>query len=350
MLRILDVNLNRIGEGLRLLEDVTRFVLNDPELSEQLKNMRHELLPKDRSLQKRLLKARRANEDVGAFLDVDSEAERTDTVSLVSANSRRVQQSLRVLEELAKVHGDDFGLDWDKFKHARFTLYTLEQKIVLELLRHNKKEKVSGLYVIIDTQALRGRSEPEVARQAIQGGARIIQLRDKLRPKGMLVPLARELKKVCAESDVLFIVNDYIDLAIDSDADGLHIGQEDLPFDTARKMLPTDKILGCSSATLEEALKAEKEGADYIAVGSIYPTPSKSGTRIAGLKTLRQVKKKVSVPVVAIGGINEDNVASVISAGADAVAVISAVLGAANVKEGSQRLTKIINKGHSKIR
>jgi thiamine-phosphate pyrophosphorylase len=348
MLRILDVNLNRIGEGLRLLEDVTRFVLNDPELSEQLKNMRHELLPKDRSLQKRLLSARKAGEDVGAFLDVDSEAERTDTVSLVSANSRRVQQSLRVLEELAKVHGDDFGLDWDKFKHARFALYTLEQKIVLELLRHNKREQVAGLYVIIDTQALKGRAELDVARQAIQGGARMIQLRDKLRPKGMLVPLARELKRVCAESNVLFIVNDYLDLAIASDADGLHIGQEDLPIEAARKMLPGDKILGCSSATLEEALKAEKEGADYIAVGCIYPTPSKSQTRLAGLRTLRQVKSKVSVPVVAIGGINEDNIAKVIGAGADAVAVIAAVLGADNVKEASQRLAEIINRGSAR--
>ena len=348
MLRILDVNLNRIGEGLRLLEDVTRFVLNDPELSEQLKNMRHELLPKDRSLQKRLLSARKAGEDVGAFLDIDSEAERADTVSLVSANSRRVQQSLRVLEELAKVQGDDFGLDWDKFKHARFALYTLEQKIVLELLRHNKREQVAGLYVIIDTQALRGRSELDVARQAIQGGARMIQLRDKVRPKSMLVSLARELKRVCVESNVLFIVNDYLDLAIDSDADGLHIGQEDLPTEAARKMLPGDKILGCSSATLEEALKAEKEGADYIAVGSIYPTPSKSETRLAGLKTLRQVKSKVSVPVVAIGGINKDNIAKVIGAGADAVAVISAVLGADDVKEASQRLTEIINRGSAK--
>jgi thiamine-phosphate pyrophosphorylase len=161
----------------------------------------------------------------------------------------------------------------------------------------------------------------------------------------MLVPLARELKKVCAEYGVLFIVNDYLDLAIASDADGLHIGQEDLPIETARKMLPGDKILGCSSATLEEALKAEKEGADYVAVGSIYPTPSKPGARIAGLETLRRVKSKVSVPVVAIGGINEDNIANVISAGADAVAVINAVLGADNVKEASQRLTEIINRG-----
>ena len=348
MLRIVDANLNRIGEGLRLLEDITRFILNDADLSEQLKTLRHELLPKDRSVQKRLLNARKAEEDVGAFLDLESEAERTDTVSLVSANSRRVQQSLRVLEEVAKIHGPESGLDWDKFKHARFNLYILEQQIVQKLLRQQKKAKISGLYVIMDAESLRGRNEVEATRQAIQGGARIIQLRDKLRPKGMLVPLAQELKKICAESDVLFIVNDYLDLAIASDADGLHIGQEDLPLEIARKTLPEDKIIGCSSATLEEALQAEKRGADYIAVGSIYSTQSKSDIRLAGLKTLRQVKKKVSVPVVAIGGISEDNVVDVIRAGADAVAVISAVMNSDDVKKASRRLTAIIKKGSAK--
>jgi thiamine-phosphate pyrophosphorylase len=348
MLRIVDANLNRIGEGLRILEDITRFILNDLEISEQLKTLRHDLLPRDRSVQKRLLSARKAGEDVGAFLDVESEAERDDAVSLVSANSRRVQQSLRVLEEVAKIEGQESGLDWDKFKHARSNLYMLEHRIVLKLLRQQKKAKVSGLYVIIDAEVLKGRNEVEVARQAIQGGAKMIQLRDKLRPKGMLVPLAHELKKVCAQSDALFIVNDFLDLAIASDADGLHIGQDDLPFADARKMLPADKIIGCSSATLDEAIEAEKQGADYIAVGSIYPTPTKPEATLAGLKTLRQVKKKVSLPVVAIGGINEDNIAEVMRAGANAFAVISAVLSRDDVRKASQRLTKIIEKGSAK--
>ncbi|HUV51511.1 MAG TPA: thiamine phosphate synthase, partial [Dehalococcoidia bacterium] len=184
MLRIVDVNLNRVGEGLRLLEDITRFVLNDPELSAELKNIRHDLLPKNRSLQSKLLSARRADKDVGAFLDVESEGERTDTVSVVRANSQRVQQSLRVLEEIAKIHGPEISLDWDRFKHARFALYTIEQKMVLRLTRHQKVEKVTGLYVIIDAESLRGRKEIDVARQAIQGGARVIQLRDKVRPRG----------------------------------------------------------------------------------------------------------------------------------------------------------------------
>jgi thiamine-phosphate pyrophosphorylase len=339
MLRTLDANLNRIGEGLRLLEDISRFTLNDCGLSEQLKAMRHDLLPKDRSFQEKLLGARQAEQDVGAFLHENSEAERPDAVSLVRANSHRVQQSLRVLEEITKIPGQDFGLAWGKLKRARFTVYELEQTMVFKLLRCHKVERVAGLYLIIDVQALGGRSEVEVTRQAVQGGTRIIQLRDKMRPKRELVPLAQELRKVCTEYDVLFVVNDHLDIALSSDADGLHLGQEDLPLSVARRLLPADRIVGCSTATLDEALQAQKQGADYIAVGSIYPTPSKPGTRLAGIGTLRQVKEQVSIPVVAIGGINEDNVTEVINAGTNAVAVISSVLEADDVKEASRRLT-----------
>ncbi len=339
MLRILDANLNRIGEGLRLLEDISRFTLNDAGLSEQIKTMRHELLPRERQLNERLLTARQAGEDVGASLEVAGEGERTDLTSLVRANSRRVQQSLRVIEEITKIPGQDFGLNWETVKSARFTVYELEQSILLKLSRHDKTERISGLYLVLDTGALGERNESEVVRQAIQGGASVIQLRDKMRPKAELVPLAQELKMVCAESGVLFIVNDYLDIALASDADGLHIGQEDLPLQIARGLLPADKIIGISTATVEEALRAQEQGADYIAVGSIYNSPSKSQTRPAGLDTLRQVKNEASVPVVAIGGINDDNVTEVKEAGADAVAVISAALGVDNVSEACQRLT-----------
>jgi thiamine-phosphate pyrophosphorylase len=339
MLRILDANLNRIGEGLRLLEDLSRFTLNDAGLSEQIKNMRHELLPRERQLNEWLLTARQAGEDVGALLKVAGEGERTDLASLVRANSRRVQQSLRVIEEITKIPGQDFGFNWETVKSARFTVYELEQRILLKLSRYDKTERISGLYLILDTGALGKRNESEVARQAIQGGASVIQLRDKMRSKAELVPLSRDLRKVCAESDTLFIVNDYLDIALASDADGLHIGQEDLPLQIARGLLPADKIVGISTATVEEALRAQEQGADYIAVGSIYDSPSKSQIRPAGLDTLRQVKNGASVPVVAIGGINDDNVTEVKEAGADAVAVISAALGVDNVMKACQRLT-----------
>ncbi|MEE8470531.1 MAG: thiamine phosphate synthase [Dehalococcoidia bacterium] len=338
MLRILDANLNRIGEGLRLLEDISRFLLNDPELSQELKALRHDLLPRDQPFQEKLLRARQAEEDVGAFLNVEGERERPSAVSLVSANAQRIQQSLRVLEEIAKLPDQDFNLDWEKVKHARFAVYEMEQRLVSQLLRRDRAERIAGLYLILDTQALGERSETEVALQAIEGGVRIVQLRDKMRAKSELVSIAQKLQSICAEHGALFIVNDHLDIALACDADGLHIGQEDLPLAIARKLMPSDKVIGCSTATLDEALQAQDQGADYIAVGSIYPTPSKPGTRVAGLQTLRQVKKQASVPIVAIGGINEDNVQDVVEAGADAVAVIRAVLCADGVKEASQRL------------
>jgi len=342
MLRTLDASLNRIGEGLRLLEDVSRFTLNDADLSGRLKAMRHEMLPRDRELREKLVSARRVEDDRGAFLDVEGEGERSDVFSLVSANSRRVQQSLRVLEEITKVPGQDFGLDWEKIKRARFEVYELEQQILLKLSRRDKTCKIKGLYLILDTEALGGRDAVETARQAIQGGASVIQLRDKTSPKGELIAIAHALRQVCSESGALFIVNDYLDVALACDADGLHVGQGDLPLPEARRLLPGDRILGCSTATVEEAVRAQEGGADYIGVGSIYPTPSKTDTRPAGLETLRKVKERVSIPVVAIGGINEDNVAGVMAASADAVAVISAVLGAGDVREASRRLTEAI--------
>lgn len=345
MLRILDANLNRIGEGLRVLEDISRFVLNDVELSQQLKSLRHDLLPKAPTFREKLLGARQAGDDVGAFADEDSEGARADAGSLVSANSRRVQQSLRVLEEMAKLPDQALGLDWESLKQARFSLYELEQRIVLRLLRGDRMAKMAGLYLVIDPQALGGRSEIEVAGQAIEGGARVVQLRDKTRPKSTVLAVAQELRQVCVAGDALFIANDDLDVALGTDADGLHVGQDDLPVDLARKLLPVDRIVGCSTATLAEALEAQKQGADYIAVGAIYDTPSKPGTRVAGIETLRRVKAEVSVPVVAIGGINEDNVAEVVNAGASAVAVISAVLGAEDVREASQRLAAIIGEG-----
>jgi thiamine-phosphate pyrophosphorylase len=338
MLRILDANLNRLGEGLRLLEDISRFILNDAALSEQIKTLRHDLLPKDSTLREKLLGSRRAGDDVGAALDVESEGERPDVSGLVSANSRRVEQSLRVLEEITKVPGQDFGLDWEEFKRVRFQIYELEQSMLLQLSRQGKTQKLKGLYLILDTEALQGRDEVSIAKQAIDGGVSSIQFRDKTRSKKELLPMTLELKKVCAESGVVFIINDYLDVALASDADGLHVGQEDLPLLDARRLLPTDKIVGCSASTVDEAVLAQEQGADYVGVGSIYPSPTKPGTRYAGLDTLRQVRDRVTVPIVAIGGISEDNITDVIEAGADAAAVISAVLGDRDVKQACRQL------------
>jgi thiamine-phosphate pyrophosphorylase len=193
---------------------------------------------------------------------------------------------------------------------------------------------------VIDREALGERDEVKACKQAIRGGANIIQLRDKMQDKPRLLDSAQQLKDVCAASNVPFIMNNDLDIALACGADGLHIGQGDLPVPVARRLLPTDKLIGCSAATTKEARRAEADGADYIAVGSIYPTRSKADAAVVGLKRLRQIRKAVSLPIVAIGGINADNARDVIDAGADAVAVISAVLGAKDIKQAARKIAE----------
>jgi len=337
-LRLIDANLNRLGEGLRLLEDLARLQLNDVSLTQQLKTMRHELLRSDWAFNQQLLQARNSAGDVGIDIGVPGEEKQRELPVMVVANARRAQQSIRVLEELAKLPDTTLELDPVKFQKARFDLYTIEQNLLSKLLRRDKTKHIAGLYVIIDTRALKGRSHLEVARQVISSGSKIIQLRDKLRSKRELLAIARQLRKLCAEHNVLFIINDHLDIALAAEADGLHLGQDDLPIKVARQLLPIDKILGCSVTTVDQATTAESEGADYIAVGSIYPTTSTETATVVSLERLRQVRQATSLPLVAIGGINKDNAAEVMAAGANSVAVISAVLEAEAPKEATRQI------------
>jgi thiamine-phosphate pyrophosphorylase len=211
-------------------------------------------------------------------------------------------------------------------------------------MRQQKLKQLTGLYVIIDTQVLGPRDEVDAAREAIRGGAKVIQLRDKQHAKGELLTIAQKLKDLCYKSNTLFIVNDYLDITVAAEADGLHIGQEDLPLSVVRKELPIDKIVGLSTTTLGQAQKAEAEGADYIAVGSIFSSLTKTSANVVGLKHLNQVRKRVSIPIVAIGGINKDNVGEVMAAGADAAAVISAALTQKDIKSAIRQLVQEIDK------
>lgn len=337
-LRIVDASLNRIAEGLRLLEDVARFVLNDAAISERLKTMRHELVRSDLAFNRQLIQSRDAAGDVGAGMDVAGEKKQKEMPLIVVANARRVQESLRVLEELGKVPDLALKLDSEKYKQARFDLYGLQQKILGKLLRLDKIKYIYGLYAIVDTQCLNNRNHVEVARQIINGGAKVIQLRDKCSTEKALLPVALELKDLCARHDVLFIVNDYLDIALACGADGLHVGQDDLPVEYARKLLPQDKVLGCSVTSVEQALAAESAGADYIAAGSVYLTASKDNVKVIGLECLSSIKKAIKIPLVAIGGINRDNAREVCAAGADAVSVISAILKANDIEQATREI------------
>ncbi len=204
------------------------------------------------------------------------------------------------------------------------------------------EEKVKGLYVILDPQFCKGMSEVEAAKAIIRGGARIVQWRDKVRDKGEQLPIVREVNRLCADAGVLLIVNDHLDLALISGAGGLHLGQKDLPIEEVKPFISNEMIVGVSTAVFDEAVKAEKDGASYVAVGSIYPSPSKDETRPAGLETLRKVASSASAPIVAIGGINESNLGTVLDSGADAICVISAVMSAPDIEEATRSLVSHI--------
>ena len=342
LLRLIDANLNRSSEGLRVLEDVARFLLNDAGLSQQLKTIRHDLASSAKSLDIRLLSQRNSEYDVGAhgekIITGETAGIRRDITSIVTGNAKRVEESLRVLEELAKLPEIRTVLDSARFEQTRFTLYTLERDLASRVLRRDKTERLTGLYVILDRQILTGKDELDIARQIIHGGARIIQLRDKQSDKAELLPVARKLRDLCSKEDVLFIINDYLDLAMAVDADGLHIGQGDLPLPIVRNQLPVDKIIGCSINTVSQAIEAQDNGVDYIAAGSIFPTATKKGVTVVGVDMIKELKQKVVPPLVAIGGINRSNIAEVVAAGADSIAIISAILEEKDIKEAVQQL------------
>jgi thiamine-phosphate pyrophosphorylase len=339
-LRIIDANLNRIGEGLRVLEEFARLSLNDAALTRQLKNMRHKMVNVDKELQLHLLQARDAEGDVGSNMEANGEDKSRDVSETIIANARRIQESLRVMEEVAKAPG--LALDSDEYRKARFLLYSIEKELLSRMLRKDKTKKLAGLYVIVDTAWLKGRRHVEVASQAIRGGAKVIQLRCKEKSIREFLSIAGDLKKLCAEHDVLFIVNDSLEVMLAVDADGLHIGQEDLPVAKARRLLPIDKILGCSVRTVDEARVAWSDGADYLGAGAIYPTSTKEAAEVIGLAKLGEIQQAVDLPIVAIGGINKSNLKAVMKAGANAAAVISAVMEAADVEKATRQMVNII--------
>jgi len=344
MRRIIDANLNRASEGLHLLEELARLMLNDAELARQLKTMRHEIVRGGLAFNKALIQSRNSAGDVGVDIEVPGEGGKELPIVVV-ANARRVQEALRILEELAKIPDTTPELETGKFKKTRFDLYSIEQKLLSRLLRRDKVGRLTGFYAILDSQKLGKRSHLEVAEKLIRGGARAIQLRNKLDNKGGMLAIAQKLKDLCSENGVLFIVNDYLDIALAVGADGLHLGQEDLPVAIARRLLPIDMIVGVSVTAVKQAKAAEGGGADYIGVGSMYSTSSKETAVVVGLERLREVRGAVGVPLVAIGGINKDNAGEVAAAGADGVAVISAILGAESIEEASRQLIKAFEAG-----
>jgi thiamine-phosphate pyrophosphorylase len=198
------------------------------------------------------------------------------------------------------------------------------------------------LYVVIDRKGCGNRDPVYVAEEAIAGGADIIQLRDKGSSASETLEIGRAIRGLASKKKALFIINDRVDIAVALDADGVHLGREDLPIEAARSMIGRGKLIGLSTHSLPQALDAQKRGADYIGVGPIFSTPTKPDYKAVGIDLIREVRENVKIPFVVIGGIDGSNIDKVIAAGAGRVAVVRAVCGAKDIRGAAERLKEAL--------
>ena len=259
-----------------------------------------------------------------------------------------VSSSRGLLATLAE--GDPTGLVVAEMSQALSeTLSGLADQLGQEL-RAQQASLVRGLYVIIDPQVTGGREPMDIARAAINGGARMLQLRDKLRDKGESLPLATALQQLCQENDALLIINDHVDVAAAVGSAGVHVGQTDLPVAEARRVLAPHQVLGRSNREIHLLVESQEMGADHVAFGAIYPTTTKGGGRgPQGIEPLLRARAATKVPLVAIGGITAENVAPVVEAGADAVCVAAAVGSAPDPEAAASRLVEAIRDAGGRV-
>lgn len=214
----------------------------------------------------------------------------------------------------------------------------------------NVKPPNLSLYAILDPRFLRDRDPVEVARALVRGGATCLQFRDKEANSRTFYEKARILQQILRPLDIPFLVNDRLDIALAVEADGVHLGEEDIPIREARRLLGRDKILGASAASADVAVQAEEDGADYIGFGAVFSTGTKEDAKVSGLALLSQVKQAVSIPVVAIGGIKRANALEVLQAGADGLAIISDLLEAEDVESRTGEFRAILSHPRSSPR
>ncbi|AMW31825.1 MULTISPECIES: thiamine phosphate synthase [Arthrospira] len=312
--RILDANLDRAREGIRTIEEWFRFGLDNSEMAAECKNLRQQLAQWHSN---ELRMSRDTTTDVGTQLSHPSEENRESLEQVIQVNFCRVEEALRVLEEYGKVYHPNMGA---AVKQMRYRVYTLESNL-LAYGRHQTLQRANLYLVTSPSERLMS-----VVEAALQGGLKVVQYRDKDTDDHQRWKNARQLCQLCHRYNALFLVNDRVDIAIAVNADGVHLGQQDLPIAVAKQLLGPQKIVGKSTTNPEEMKLAIAEGADYIGVGPVYATPTKPDKQAAGLEYVRHATRHASVPWFAIGGINMNNFDDVLMAGATRVAVVRSLM------------------------
>lgn len=312
ILRILDANLNRAREGLRVMEEHARMVLNDARLTAELKQLRHELAEVGRLIgSSQLLASRDTLGDVGTSISTDSEGARDSAEAVATAACKRAAESLRCMEEYGKMLAVDLAA---RVEAIRYRVYTAEQSLLLTGPRRRKLAEAK-LHVLL-TESLCRRPWRDVAVAVLEAGAGAIQLREKAMPDAALLERAVALRELTQARGALLIINDRPDIARLSGADGVHLGRDDLPVPAARSVAGPTVLIGATAHGEREIADALSAGADYLGVGPMFPSPTKPAASVNGPGLLKRSMEIVGsasgpqMPVVAIGGINSTNAAS----------------------------------------
>lgn len=353
--RLVDANLNRAAEGLRVVEDILRFALEDSERCAEVRALRHRLRDELRPLYEELIAWRRVESDPGPSISASQGLDgKEDWRDLLLANLKRAQEGLRVIEESLHLLGQkELAKAIEQLRYRSYQLesqlasdHGLENDILRDLRRLDRRSKPklpTGIYALTSEPHSLGRSNLEVAEAILKAGVEVLQYREKKKKFGAMYAECLHLRKMTREAGALFIINDHVALAQAVGADGVHIGQDDLPLAVVRKLLGPEYIIGVSTHSPEQARAAVEGGADYIGVGPLFATQTKEDVCApVGLEYLDYVVENLDIPFVAIGGIKEHNLAEVVKHGAKTVALVTEIVGSPDIEGEVKKLRAII--------
>ncbi|MFK5881726.1 MAG: thiamine phosphate synthase [Sulfurospirillum sp.] len=326
--RILDANVNRAAEGIRVVEDICRFDYENERLSKKLRELRHQIRKNLKDLNFEMLNCRDSAHDIGTKITKESNLDQKENLAqVITANFKRALEAIRVIEEISKTI-DGMYKTSKKCESLRYELYYLEK----EVLSFAKKKRLPhGIYGITFSKYSNGRSNIEVAQGMIEAGIKVIQYREKDKSFKEMFQEAKILREMTKKANVLFIINDHAELALMVESDGVHVGQDDWPINEVRQLVGDEMLIGLSTHSKEQALEAVELGADYIGVGPIYDTNTKDYPTV-GIEYLEFVAKNIEIPFVVIGGIKEHNIQEVLKAGAKTVALVTEITQAKNIQ------------------
>ncbi len=337
--RLLDANINRSAEGLRVLEDIARFRLNNQKISSDIRELRHQVRDLFKGREKKLLASRDSSNDVGVKTSSLGKTDvRSDIKDTVLSNFKRVQEAFRSIEEILKTKGE--YPTGKKMEILRFSVYSLEPRLFSLFSR----QLPPGVYGILGEKFSLGRTNVQVAKKMVDAGVDILQYREKLTDKSMkeIYRECLEIRKITKDANIPFIINDYADIAMMVGADGIHQGQDDLPVKALRKIAP-QMMIGCSTHSPDQAKKAIEDGADYIGVGPIFTTQTKEDVCDAvGLEYLDYVVRNHDIPFVAIGGIKLNNLKDITARGIKTICLVTEIIGARDIENRIKKIKQIL--------